>query len=438
MKSVYPSLHGLPAETKGGVYALVDCNNFYASCERVFNPKLEGKPVVVLSNNDGCVVARSNEAKAYGIKIGTPIFQCEDLVKNQKVYLFSSNYALYGDMSRRVMDILTQFTPEIEIYSIDEAFLSLKGFHYLNLTEYAGHIKNTVKKWTGIPVSIGIGETKTLAKIAHKLSKRKPEYDGVFNIIDHPEIDQLLASIEVNDIWGIGGQYTKFLNKHNINNALQLRNARDKWVEKHLTSVGLRTVLELRGIPCIPLEETIPAKKGIMSSRSFGKPVEKLTELKEAVATYISIGAEKLRKQKSAASVVHVFLATDFFKEEPKYFNFSTFRLPTATASTTDLIGYAHKSLEKIFRKGYQYKRAGVMLTGIVPENQIQYNLFEPKPLNRRRETLTKVIDKINLELGTDTIQYAAEGINKPWRMRQAKRTKRFTTKWDEIPLVKG
>ncbi len=420
------------------VFALVDCNNFYVSCERVFNPNLEGKPVVVLSNNDGCAVAMSNEAKRFGIKIGTPIFQCEDLVKNQKVYLFSSNYVLYGDMSHRVMDTLAQFTPEIEVYSIDEAFLSLTGFDYINPTEYCQHIKNTVKKWTGIQVSIGIGPTKTLAKIANKIAKRNPKLNGVFDITDHPEIDQLLTSIDVEDIWGIGYRYAKFLKKHNIHNALELRNGQDEWALKHLTITGLRTVRELRGIPCIPLEQAVPAKKGIASTRSFGRPVETLTELQEAVATYMTRAAKKLRKQKSVASYVHVFINTNRFKkEEPQYSNFFSIRLHVPTASPTELIKLALQGLKKIYKKGHRYKRAGVMLTDIIPENLVQMSLFQPEYQNDRRERLALSLDKIKADLGDNTVQYAAEGIKKPWKMRQAKKTPNFTTKWDEIPIVK-
>lgn len=421
------------------IYALVDCNNFYVSCERVFNPKLEGKPVVVLSNNDGCVVARSNEAKALGIQMAIPAFKCEDIIKKHNIYVFSSNYTLYGDMSQRVMETLSQFTPEIEIYSIDEAFLSLAGFDYLNLIEYCRHIKDTVKKWTGIPVSIGIGPTKTLAKIANKIAKKNPEFDGVFNITDHPEIDRFLGRIEVEDIWGIGSRYARFLKRHNIISALQFRDVQDSWVLKHMTITGLRTVRELRGIPCIKLEQTIPAKKGIASSRSFGRPVESLSDLSEAVATYIARAAAKLRKQKSVASYVHVFINTNYFKkEEPQYSNFFSIRLHVPTAATVELIKIALQGLKKIFKNGFRYKRAGVILTDIIPENLVQMSLFQPERRTDRKERLAMTIDKIKADLGRDVVQYAAEGINKPWRMRQAKRTKRFTTKWDEIPLVKG
>jgi len=419
------------------IFALVDCNNFYVSCERVFNPKLEGKPVIVLSNNDGCVVARSDEVKALGVKMGIPAFKCKDLIKKHRIHVYSSNYALYGDMSQRVMDTLAQFTPDLEIYSIDEAFLSLSGFTSLNLTQYGKHIKNTIKKWTGIPVSIGISPTKTLAKVANHIAKKNPQFEGVFDITEHPQIDVLLDSIEVADVWGIGYQYSQFLNQNGIYTALQLKNAPDKWIKKHLTVVGLRTVDELRGISCIPLEQVAPPKKGIISSRSFGRPVETLAELKEAVATYVSRAAEKLRSQKSVASCVHVFLTTNRFKDEPQYSNYATFWLPIPTAYTPDLIHYAHQNLEKMFKPGYRYKKAGIMLTGILSQQQVQLNLITPSYHPSREKILMKTIDQINARWGSDTVKYAVAGIQRLWKMRQSKKSPRFTTYWKEIPVVR-
>lgn len=419
------------------IFALVDCNNFYVSCERVFNPKLEEKPVIVLSNNDGCVVARSDEVKALGVKMGIPVFKCKDLIKKHRIHVYSSNYALYGDMSQRVMDTLAQFTPDLEIYSIDEAFLSLSGFTSLNLTQYGKHIKNTIKKWTGIPVSIGIGPTKTLAKIANHIAKKNPQFEGVFDITEHPQIDVLLDSIEVADVWGIGYQYSQFLNQNGIYTALQLKNAPDKWIKKHLTVVGLRTVDELRGISCIPLEQVAPPKKGIISSRSFGRPVETLPELKEAVATYVSRAAEKLRSQKSVASCVHVFLTTNRFKDEPQYSNYATFWLPIPTAYTPDLIHYAHQNLGKMFKPGYRYKKAGIMLTGILSQQQVQLNLITPSYHPSREKILMKTIDQINARWGSDTVKYAVAGIQRLWKMRQSKKSPRFTTHWKEIPVVR-
>lgn len=417
------------------IFALVDCNNFYVSCERVFEPGLEGKPVVVLSNNDGCVIARSNEAKALGIKMGIPAFKCKDLFKKHSVYVYSSNYSLYGDISQRVMDTLTRFAPRIEIYSIDEAFLLLTGFTTSNLTDYARYIKTTEKKWTGIPVSIGIGHTKTLAKVANEVAKKYPRYAGVLDVTDYPQLDELLDGVDVADVWGIGRKYTQFLNRYGIYTALQLKNAPDQWVKKNLTIMGLRTVKELRGISCVSLEEIPAPKKGIISSRSFGRAVETLPELKEAIADYVSRAAEKLRAQSSAASFIQVFLTTSRFNG-PQYSNSSSTRLPTPTAYTPELIHCAHKCLKKIFKPNYRYKKAGVMLTGIVPEDEIQLNVFGTPSSRDRWKTLMKTVDRINTRWGSNTIQFAAPGIKRSWRMRQLRRSPRYTTQWSEIPVV--
>jgi len=419
------------------IFALVDCNNFYVSCERVFNPNLEGKPVMVLSNNDGCVIARSNEVKSLGIKMGVPAFQCKDLIKKYDIKVYSSNYALYGDMSQRVMDTLARFTPELEIYSIDEAFLSLGGFISLNLTQYGKQIKTTVKKWTGIPVSIGLGPTKTLAKIANHIAKKDPQFEGVFDITHHPQSDELLDSIEVAEVWGIGYRYAQLLNQKGIYTTLQLKNAPEEWIKKYLTIRGLRTLQELRGISCIPLEQVAPPKKGITSSRSFGRPVETIKELREAVATYVSQAAEKLRAQKSAASCIHVFLTTNCFKDEPQYSNNATFRLPVPTSYTPELIHYAHQNLEKLFKSGYRYKKAGIMLTGIVPQEKVQLSLLTPSYPHARGKILMETIDRINARWGSNTVKYAAAGIQKPWKMRQTKKSPRFTTQWKDIPVVR-
>ncbi|MBN1902493.1 Y-family DNA polymerase, partial [Candidatus Sumerlaeota bacterium] len=359
------------------IFALVDCNNFYASCERVFNPRFEGKPVVVLSNNDGCVIARSEEAKAIGVKMGQPAFQSEGLFKKHGVLVFSSNYSLYGDMSDRVMETLEQFTSDIEVYSIDEAFLALPYDASEEITNHARDIRQTVKKWTGIPVSIGIGSTKTLAKIASKIGKKNPSLKGVFNIAEHERMDEILGKFPVGDIWGVGPRYEAFLKKHGINTALQLKNSSDAWVKKHMSVMGLRTVMELRGVPCFSLEEMPVPKKGIMSSRSFGRPVESLDELKEALASYTACAAEKLRSQNSAASILHVFLMTNRFKKnEPQYYSSSTTVLPIPSSYTPEMIRFAQEQLEKIYKSGYRYKKIGVFLAEIVSQDRIQLNLL--------------------------------------------------------------
>ncbi|MFO7667562.1 MAG: Y-family DNA polymerase, partial [Desulfobacterales bacterium] len=337
------------------VFALADCNNFYVSCERVFNPKLERKPVVVLSNNDGCVVSRSNEAKALGIKMGAPVFELSDIIKRHGVKIFSSNYALYGDMSQRVMETISGFAEDVEIYSIDEAFLDLSGFSHENLTDYGSRIRTAVKKWTGIPVSIGIAETKTLAKIANKIAKKSPETKGVLDLTISSAKEIALAATKVSDIWGIGGSYSAFIEKTGIKTALQLRDA-DSYltnrIKRKMGVWGTRIIEELKGIPCYSVETCPQPKKGITVSRTFKHPIESLYELKEALATYVSTGAEKLRKENAATSSISVFLHTSRFKKEDFYYRIKTIDLPVATMDTGELIRYAGQGLEDIYRKG--------------------------------------------------------------------------------------
>ncbi len=417
------------------LFALVDCNNFYASCERVFNPRLAGKPVIVLSNNDGCVVARSNEAKALGIAMGVPEFQIRPLIHAHKIQVFSSNYTLYGDMSQRVMETLQQFSPEVEVYSIDEAFLSLSGFESRNLTEYGRTIRATVKQWTGIPVSVGIAETKTLAKIAGHLAKRSPDAAGVCDLTAYQERDGLLANIPVTEVWGIGPSYAKRLMQHGITSALALRQADDQWIRKQMGVVGLRTVHELRGISCLPLEQCPPTKQGITCSRSFGKPVTTLAEMREAVAAYTARAAEKLRGEQLAASTLTVFLTTNPFTDEPQYSNSLTCRLPVATDATLELLRTALHGLETLYRDGYRYKKAGVMLLELVPVSQVQANLFDQADRDRATR-LMRAVDRLNAHDGTDTVRFGAVGLTQRWRARFTNRSQAYTTNWQELPLV--
>lgn len=425
------------------LFALVDCNNFYASCERAFNPALENKPVIVLSNNDGCVVARSKEAKKIGIGMGVPVFKCRDLINRYRVHVFSSNYALYGDMSRRVMDILSEMAPVVEVYSIDEAFLDLAGFgadgdqgrHFIN--EFTREIRKKILTWTGIPVSIGIGPTKTLAKIANHVAKKNARLGGVFNITDHPATDMILDRIKVEDIWGIGRQYAYFLNRHCIYTALQLKNSPPQWIRKNMTVNGLRTVTELNGIQCLSMDCMPASKKGITSSRSFGSPVQTYPALREALSSYVTRAAEKLRLQSSAASVIYVFLATNRFKkEDPQYSNSLTAILPAPSSFTPELIRTAGHCLEKIYRSGYSYKKVGVILTEIVPDCSIQQDLFGKSADDDRKRRLMKVLDALNARLGSDTLRYAATGIRREWKMRRMLCSPRYTTCWHELPEV--
>ena len=419
------------------IFALVDSNNFYVSCERVFNPKLKGKPVIVLSNNDGCAVARSEEAKSL-IPMGAPAFKYQDVIRKHNIQVFSSNYTLYADMSHRVMSTLAQFTPEMEVYSIDEAFLSLTGFSHLNLTEYAKEIKATVMKWTGIPISIGIAPTKTLAKIANKLAKKNPMCGGVLDLTNHPRLDDFLSSVKVEDVWGIGIRYTKLLNRNGIFTALDLKNASDAWIKKNMTVMGLRTVWELRGTPCIQDEIDEPNKQ-IIRSRGFGRPVDNLQDLKEAITFHTTRAAEKLREQKCIASHISTFIETNRFKTDaPQYSRIAGYYLPEPTAYTPLLIKYALNNLERIYKEGYRFVKAGVMLMGIVPEDQVQLNLLEPvRPIERDR-VLMKAVDKINVSWGSNTVKYASSGLEQEWRMRRAKLSPRYTTNWEEMLQVRS
>jgi DNA polymerase V len=420
------------------IFALIDCNNFYVSCERVFQPALYGKPVVVLSNNDGCVIARSEEAKALGIPMGLPAFQMAERFAQHPIEIYSSNYALYGDMSARVMTTLAQFTPDVEVYSIDEAFLNLAGCGESDLAAVAHGIRRTVQQWTGIPTSIGIGKTKTLAKLANRLAKRTSEAQGVVDLTISPHQDDLLATIPVQDVWGIGPSYTKRLHSHGICTALDLRDADDQWVRAQLGVVGRRIVWELRGISCLPLALCPPLKQSVMVSRSFGKPITIRAEMRQAVATYTSRAAEKLRRAHLAAGRVTVFLMTNRFQaEEPQYQNEISMSLPVATNDTAELFAYALRGLEQIFRPGFRYKKAGVMLTGLVPAHQIQTNLFDTKD-RERSATLMAVVDYINTHMGAGTIQYAVVGRTPRWRMRSARRSPRYTTRWEELVVVQA
>lgn len=418
------------------IFALVDCNSFYASCEQVFDPRMRDRPVIVLSNNDGCVIARSAEAKAVGIRMAEPFFEQQGLILKHDVQVFSANFTLYGDMSNRVMEVLRQFCPGMEVYSIDEAFLDLAGFQG-DLEDYGRKIRNTVYRWTGIPTSIGIGPTKTLSKIANRIAKRDKSARGVFDITDHPDIDRLLESIDVGDVWGIGRRYARLLNGRGLRNARQLRDLPDKFAKQRMTVMGLRTVTELRGEPCIGLDQAVRDKKNLLSSRSFGKPVRERAELEQAVAEYASLAAEKLRRQKSMASAVSVFIETDTFRDEPQYRNFATAGLAVPTGYTPDVIRAAGRALDRIFRPGYAYKKAGVMLSEVVPDSRVQLDAFAYDGGIKLKQSVMRAMDSVNARMGRNKLYYAAQGVDKTWGMRQKRLSKRFTTRWDEIPIVK-
>jgi DNA polymerase V len=420
----------------GVLFALIDCNNFYVSCERLFQPLLHGKPIVVLSNNDGCVIARSDEAKALGIPMGLPAFKLAALVTEEPIEVLSSNYTLYDDMSARVMMTLAQWTPDVEVYSIDEAFLQLAALPPDALREYGQMIRATIQQWTGIPVSIGLGSTKTLAKLANRLAKRSIEARGVIALVAPAEIEATLAQTPIEAIWGIGPGYTRRLKAHDIMTALQLRDANDRWVRQQLGSVGLRIVWELRGISCLPLELCPPSRQSLMVSRSFGRPITTLIEMGEAVATYISRAAEKLRRNHLAVGVVTIFLMTNRFIDEPQYSNSVTIPLPVASQDTAELIRYALRGIEQLFREGYRYKKAGVILTELVPAHQVQRHLFDQHDRERSKR-LMAAIDAINTQWGTGTVRYAAVGLRPRWIIRCARRSPRYTTRWEELVVVR-
>ncbi len=418
--------------------ALVDCNNFYASCERIFNPKLEGRPIVVLSNNDGMIIARSNEAKALGIPMGEPLFKVQPLVDKHGILVFSSNYTLYGDISHRVMTTLEQFSPNVEIYSIDEAFIDLSGFERKDLDQYMHEMRETVKQWVGIPVSIGVANTKTLAKIANRFAKKNPEHNGVLNLFEkqRPYIDNILKKTDVSDVWGIGRQYTKLLKSKDINTANDLSQAYDYFVKKRMTIMGLRTVYELRGVSCIDLEHSPNPKKSIVSSRSFGKVTDNKQYVREAVSYFVHIAAEKLRRQKSAAKHLTVFLRTNPFKESPQYHNGVLIEFPVPTDSTAEMLEYAEKGFEQIFREEFFYHKVGIMLADFSPAAQNLQSLFDKRDRSKMAK-ITELIDRVNMEQGAGTVFYAAAGIQRSWSMKRNLKSPHYTTSWREIPVVK-
>jgi len=420
------------------IFALVDCNNFYASCERVFKPALNNSPVAVLSNNDGCIVARSAEVKAMGIKMGTPYYQIKDKLARSSTKVFSSNYALYGDMSRRVMETLKEFSPKIEIYSIDEAFLDLTGQRTRNLNTIGQAMRSQVKQWTGIPTGVGIATTKTLAKLANHIAKKSPKANGVLNLVNTPYLDIALKRVSVDDVWGVGNSFSKTLHKRGIHTALDLSHANDRWIKSKRGVVGLRCVYELRGQQCYALEETPPPKKEISVSRSFGKYITTETELSEAMASYLSRAGEKLRKQNGKTSVIKVYVMTNAFDTtRPQYFNSQTVTLPVATNDTGELIQYGLQAMRDIYRDGFRFKKCGVILSQLVPQDQVQLNLFDTIDREKSGRLMTS-FDNINYHLVNSSIHYGATGISKAWQTKFNMRSARYTTCWGELPTVQA
>ena len=390
--------------------ALIDCNSFYVSCERLFNPKIRKKPVVVLSNNDGCIISRSNEAKALGIKMGEPYFKEKEIIVKNNVQVFSSNYSLYGDISRRVMRTLKRFNSDIEIYSIDEAFLDLSNFSD-NEIENVGHeIRSTVLKWTGIPTSIGIAKTKTLSKVANHIAKKKKS--GVVSLIGIENIDPILEKVDINDVWGVGRQLTKFYHQNGIYNAKQLKNKSNTWIKKSSNVLSSRTAMELRGIPCIDLETKSSKRKSCVVSRSFGKRVEDLQELREAIAGYSLNASEKIRSESLVAKAITVFVRTSPFQRNFGYYsNSKTVDFPIATNNSIETVKVAMVILDSIFKNGYRYQKAGVMLTGLSNADG-KKNLFSSEK-DEKINSLMRSIDNTNYRYGRSTLSLASAGVQK-------------------------
>ncbi|MCX7986430.1 MAG: Y-family DNA polymerase [Bacteroidales bacterium] len=418
------------------MFALVDCNNFYVSCERVFRPDLIGKPVVVLSNNDGCVIARSNEAKALGIPMGAPAFKYEKLFNEQGVEVFSANFPLYGDMSHRVMSILSEYSPDIEIYSIDEAFLKFSGFQHIPVYAHCKTMQEQVNKWTGIPISIGIADTKALAKVANRIAKKFPhETGGVYWIDTDTKRIKALKWLGIEDVWGIGRQHSRRLLAMGIKTAYDFTQLPDVWVKKHMSIMGLRLKHELLGIPSFDLETPAP-RQSIATTRTFESLYTDFEQLRERIATFAVMCAEKLRKQNSCCAALTVFILTDRFREDlPQYGKSITIQLPFATNSSIELTKFAIQALQQIFKAGLHYKKAGVIVHDITPAHIYQATLFETR--NSKHLPLMLAIDKINARFGQQKIRLASQDLQRVWKMKQARLSPRYTTDINDIIIIK-
>lgn len=419
------------------MFALVDCNAFFVSCERVFQPRLEGKPVIVLSSNDGCAISRSNEAKALGIQMGDPLFKIKDIVKKHDVHVFSSNFSLYGDMSSRVMTTLKAFSSSLEVYSIDEAFLDLSRLPQDELFSYGCYIKKTVQQWTGIPVSIGIGPTKTLAKVANHIAKRHPV--GCHAFLNSKKVEAVLRDFPLQKIWGIGSRGSEKLSQFNIKTAFDLAHTDIHWIRKVFNVVLARTALELKGVSCLKLEELSSPKKSIISSRSFGNPITSFEALRESVSSHASSLAQKLRQQGSKTSLLSVSIRTNPFDKKGRFYaNTHLVLLPCPSQDTSTLIKAAISALEIIFREGLSYKKAAVMVFNLSSENHIQPFLFREMESENslKRKSLFKTIDSLNLQYGKDFLVFASEGLHKTWKPKSYLRSPSYTRNWNQLPRV--
>ncbi len=413
--------------------ALIDCNSFYVSCERLFNPKIRRLPVVVLSNNDGCIISRSNEAKALGIKMGEPYFKARNIIIKNNVQVFSSNYSLYGDISRRVMRTLKRFNSKIEVYSIDEAFLDLSNFSDKEVKDVGKEIRNTVLQWTGIPTSIGIAETKTLSKVANHIAKKQKS--GVVSLVNIKDLDPILEKVEVRDIWGVGKQLSKFYIKNGIYNAKQLKNASNTWIKKTKNVLSSRTAMELRGVPCIEIETKQAKRKSCCVSRSFGKKVEKLRELKESVTSYCLNAAEKIRSESLVCKSITIFIRTSPFQNKGIFYsNSKTIDFPIATNNSIEIVKNALEGLDLIYKDGFKYQKAGIILSGL-SDSEKGNSLFKSTK-DERIKNLMQSIDNTNYRYGRSTISLASAGINKKWSMRRQYSSKIDTADFYSLPKI--
>ena len=415
--------------------ALVDCNNFYVSCERLFRPDLLTGPVVVLSNNDGCVVSRSNEAKNLGVRMGQPWFECKQLVEDHGLFALSSNYALYADLSNRVMSILSKYSPRTEVYSIDECFVDLTGTPKLRDVSY--QMREHVIKWTGIPVCVGVGSTKTLAKLANHVAKKHPRSKGVFNYNDLTDAQKskLLSQITVDEVWGIGRNLTKRLAAHDIHTAEDLRNAHTPTLRAEFGVVIEKTQRELQGVACVDMQEVEPHKQQIISSRSFGEMTQDLDVLKDAMSTFVANACAKLRAQESHASVIQVFLQTNRFRKDlPQYTPSLAIPLPTPTNDSLVVNKWACHLVELMFKPEYLYKKAGVVLSEISPTTHYQGDLLEPNVTSNKK--LMTAIDQLNIRFGRGAVKISTQGAHKTWQMRQERKSPNYTTEWCDLPIA--
>ena len=419
------------------MFALIDCNNFYASCERVFQPQFRNTPIAILSNNDGCVIARSDEAKKIGLPMGAPAFKYKQFFKENNIQVFSSNYPLYGDMSSRVMGILRQFSPDVEVYSIDEAFLTLNTIENNNLEQIGHEMRNRILQWTGLPTCVGIAPTKALSKVANKIARKFPKETGGSFVIDSDEKRiKALKWTKIKDVWGIGRQLQKRLTQQNILTAYDFIQLSDAWVKNNFSITELNLKKDLEGVATLTLEDNHPIKKSIATTRSFENTYTDIKDIKERVATFANSCAEKLREQNSSCNVLIILLQSNRFKKNTtSYKNSITVVLPYATNSSLTIVKYAIKAVTQIFKKGINYKRAGVIVTGLVPTDNHQLDMFASE--NPKHKPLMKTIDDLNKKYGNNKLKLANQDLEKTWKMRQEHLSKQYTTQFNEILIIK-